>query len=198
MLQQVLYLCFGSKSNVSDAQVKEIAAGLEKAGHRFLLCLLGKSSDVLPLNFMENTKDRGMVWFNWAPQAQILAHPTVGGFLTHCGWSSILESIWFGVPMIALPLFGDQLLNAVEIVRDAGVAVHVTGRNSGGRLLAAEDFEKAIRCTMGDSEEGKRVRAKVKDMQSITRKAVEEGGSSFKSLSLLVEALAASNAPVYY
>ena len=50
-------------------------------------------------------------------------HPSVGGFLSHCGWSSTLESITNGVPMIAWPLYAEQRMNAMLLVEELGVAV---------------------------------------------------------------------------
>ncbi|EMS45407.1 UDP-glycosyltransferase 71C5 [Triticum urartu] len=123
----VMFLCFGSKGMLPPPQVHEIAHGLERSGHRFLLVLRGLPVDttmgardptdanlaeLLPEGFLDKTKGRGLVWPTRAPQKEILAHAAVGGFVTHCGWNSILESLWFGVPMLPWPLAADQHLNA--------------------------------------------------------------------------------------
>jgi hydroquinone glucosyltransferase len=70
--------------------------------------------DFLPKGFLERTKEMGLVVPSWAPQIQVLSHGSTGGFLTHCGWNSNLESIVHGVPMIAWPLLGQHYLNQLQ------------------------------------------------------------------------------------
>ncbi|KAK8717749.1 hypothetical protein V6N13_045006 [Hibiscus sabdariffa] len=136
----VVFLCFGSMGSFTADQVKEIAFALEQSGHRFLWSVrktakqvngrLGNPTDyenvaeVLPEGFLERTAGIGMV-IGWAPQVVVLAHPATGGFVSHCGWNSTLESIWFGVPMAAWPLYAEQQLNALTMVRELGLAVEI-------------------------------------------------------------------------
>ncbi|KAJ6846152.1 putative anthocyanidin 3-O-glucosyltransferase 2 [Iris pallida] len=197
----VVFLCFGSGGCFGAHQVKEMAAGLERSGHRFLWCVRSMVVDgsnrqivdanpdeVLPQGFLERTKDRGMVWPSWAPQVEILSHRAVGGFVTHCGWNSCLEGLWFGVPMLAWPLYAEQHLNQVLMVRDLEVAVGLEVDRKGGNFVAAGELERGVRCLMG--EEGRRVRAKVGEMRLASRKAVEgQGGSSYMNLKQLAEDL---------
>ncbi|GLJ47388.1 hypothetical protein SUGI_1000220 [Cryptomeria japonica] len=107
----VLFVAFGSGGVLSREQITDLAIGLEASGHRFLWVLRGyKSGDsssletvisqLLPEGFEIRNKDRGLVLLNWAPQIPVLSHPSTGGFLSHCGWNSTLESISHGVPMI--------------------------------------------------------------------------------------------------
>ena len=97
--------------------MKEIANGLERSGKRFLWVVKNPPSNdksnqiavtadvdldaLMPEGFLERTKDRGMVVKSWAPQVAVLNHPSVGGFVTHCGWNSVLEAVVAGVPMVA-------------------------------------------------------------------------------------------------
>jgi UDP:flavonoid glycosyltransferase YjiC (YdhE family) len=46
---------------------------------------------------------------DFVPQAQILAHPKVRVFMSHCGQNSIQEAIWTETPVLALPFMGDQV-----------------------------------------------------------------------------------------
>ncbi len=112
----VLYVSFGSVAVLSVAQIQELARGLEESGERFLLVLRPPHNpDNLPLfpeGFEERTKGRGFVHMGWAPQLQVLSHRALGGFLTHCGWNSTLESICRGVPMLAWPIQAEQAMNA--------------------------------------------------------------------------------------
>ncbi|KAJ1294473.1 hypothetical protein BS78_01G148900 [Paspalum vaginatum] len=114
----VVYVALGSEVPVRVELVRELALGLELAGARFLFALRKPSggvppdADVLPPGFEERTRGRGLVATGWVPQTSILAHAAVGGFLTHCGWSSLVEGLLHGRPLIMLPIFGDQGPNA--------------------------------------------------------------------------------------
>nr|CCG85331.1 glucosyltransferase [Crocus sativus] len=195
----VLFLCFGSMGWFGVHQVREMATGLEQSGHRFLWSLRSMPAgdnhqptdanldEVLPEGFLERTKDRGMVWPSWVPQVEVLSHASVGGFVTHCGWNSVLESLWFGVPMIAWPQYAEQHLNEVELVRDMGVAVGMEVDRKCGNFVTAAELERGVRCLMGESEESRRVRAKVADMKVAIRNALKEGGSSYTNLKKLAK-----------
>ncbi|XP_058115152.1 anthocyanidin 3-O-glucosyltransferase 2-like isoform X2 [Magnolia sinica] len=195
----VVFLCFGSMGAFAPPQVKEMALGLEKSGHRFLWSLRCPSSEnptmpvdahldqVLPDGFLDRTKGWGLVWPSWVPQIAILAHPAVGGFVSHCGWNSILESLWFGVPILAWPLYAEQRLNAFQLVKDYGLAVELRLDFDGDGLVSAEELERGVRCLMEDSEEGMKVRKRMKEMGEASRNSVKDGGSSFASLERLAD-----------
>jgi hypothetical protein len=199
----VVFLCFGSNGVLDAAQVREVAAGLERGGHRFLWVLRGAPAGgsrhptdadldtALPTGFLTRTRGRGLVWPAWAPQKEILAHPAVGGFVTHCGWNSILESLWFGVPMLPWPLYGEQHLNAFELVREMGVAVHLKNMDvtEADMVVEAAEVEAAVRGLMGGTEGGRKAKEKAADMKDACRNAVVEGGSSYVALRELMRGL---------
>ncbi|KAI9110728.1 hypothetical protein K1719_018166 [Acacia pycnantha] len=142
-------------------------------------------AEVLPEGFLERTARIGRV-IGWAPQAQILAHKAVGGFVSHCGWNSILESIYFGVPIATWPLFGDQGMNAFEVVKELKLGVEICLDNRMGfcnvrkpEVISAERIEKGIRQVM---EKESDVRKKVKEISEISKRASMEGGSSYSHL----------------
>ncbi|KAG0615797.1 hypothetical protein M758_5G067700 [Ceratodon purpureus] len=114
----VLYVNFGSIVSLSKRQIHELALGLEASKQRFLLVVRPstvKDSDedlpLLPESFKAHTLETGFVQSQWVNQLDVLSHPAVGGFLTHCGWNSTLESICRGVPLLAWPFQADQMLN---------------------------------------------------------------------------------------
>nr|AVW82170.1 putative UDP-glucosyltransferase UGT71B11 [Barbarea vulgaris subsp. arcuata] len=196
--KSVLFLCFGSMGGFTEEQTREIAVALDRSGHRFLWSLRRASpnilmepprdytnlDEVLPEGFLDRTSDRGKV-IGWAPQVAVLAKPAIGGFVTHGGWNSILESLWFGVPMVPWPLYAEQKVNAFEIVEELGLAVELR-RYFKGDLLAgemdtvtAEDIEKAIKDVM---EEDSDVRNRVNEMKEKCHVALMDGGSSKTAL----------------
>ncbi|XXG48959.1 hypothetical protein AAC387_Pa02g3272 [Persea americana] len=189
----VIFLCFGSRGAFSAPQLKEMALGLERSGHRFLWSLQCRSStdpdleEILPDGFLERTKGQGLVFQSWAPQVAILGHVAVGGFVSHCGWNSTLESIWFGVPILAWPLYAEQKLNAFQLVKDYGLAVGLSMDYEKDGWVSAEEVEKGVRSLMGESDEGQKVRERAKDMAEASKKAVAQGGSSFSTLELLAK-----------
>nr|XP_043630738.1 anthocyanidin 3-O-glucosyltransferase 2-like [Erigeron canadensis] len=202
----VVFLCFGSMGSFDEIQVKEIARALEQSGHRFLWSLRRPPSDqksrvpgdyedpgvVLPEGFLDRTSGIGKI-IGWAPQVTILAHRAVGGFVTHCGWNSLLESLWFGVPTAAWPLYAEQQINAFEMVEELGLAVEIKldyrkdtfnpKGDSNTVIVTAKEIEGGIRQLMEDDK----VRANVKEMSYKSRAAVLEGGSSYESIGCLIQ-----------
>jgi UDP:flavonoid glycosyltransferase YjiC (YdhE family) len=112
----------------------------------------------------------------------------VGGFVTHGGWNSTLESLWFGVPMVPWPLYAEQHLNAFTLVAYMGVAVAMEVDRKRNNFVEASELERAVKALMdGDSEDGRKAREKAAEMKAACRKAVEEGGSSYSALGRLSE-----------
>jgi UDP:flavonoid glycosyltransferase YjiC (YdhE family) len=120
----------------------------------------------------------------------ILAHPAIGGFVSHCGWNSILESLWFGVPIAAWPLFSEQQLNAFEMMIELGLAAEIKMdyrkdfRAENEVIVSADIIEKGIMSVM---EQDSEVRKKVKAMSEMGKKALLDGGSSHSILGRLIE-----------
>ncbi|KAL9817573.1 putative abscisate beta-glucosyltransferase [Arabidopsis thaliana] len=202
--KSVLFLCFGSMGGFTEEQTREVAVALNRSGHRFLWSLRRASpnimmerpgdyknlEEVLPDGFLERTLDRGKV-IGWAPQVAVLEKPAIGGFVTHCGWNSMLESLWFGVPMVTWPLYAEQKVNAFEMVEELGLAVEIRKCISGDLLLigemeivTAEDIERAIRCVM---EQDSDVRSRVKEMAEKCHVALMDGGSSKTALQKFIQ-----------
>ncbi|KAL1150558.1 hypothetical protein V6Z11_A10G269600 [Gossypium hirsutum] len=114
----VVYVSFGSIAVLPREKLMEFWFGLVHSGKRFLWVLRPENvprndgeCDVVPTELVEGTKERGYI-VDWAPQEDVLAHGAIGGFLTHSGWNSTLESVTAGVPMICWPCFADQQLNS--------------------------------------------------------------------------------------
>nr|WCF97139.1 glycosyltransferase 3 [Carthamus tinctorius] len=199
----VVFLCFGSMGCFGEKQVKEIAVAIERSEQRFLWSLrrpppkekleypkeYENPAEVLPEGFLERTSSIGKV-IGWAPQTAVLSHPSVGGFVSHCGWNSTLESIWFGVPIAAWPIGAEQQLNAFQLLVELGMAAEIkmdyrTNMRPGGKemFVTAEEIESGIRRVMSDGE----IKKKVKEMKEKSRAAVSDGGSSYRAISRFID-----------
>ncbi|CAK9146363.1 unnamed protein product [Ilex paraguariensis] len=196
----VLFISFGSGGTLSYEQLNELAFGLEISEQRFLWVVRTPNNkvanatyfnvqgpkkdpfDFLPKGFLERTKGCGLVVPSWAPQAQILSHGSTGGFLTHCGWNSTLESVVNGIPLIAWPLYAEQKMNAVILTEDIKVALRPKVDENG--LVGRLEIAKAVKSLM-EGEEGKHVRSRMKGLKDAAAKVLSEDGSSNKTLSEL-------------
>ena len=182
--KSVLYVSFGSLIAIDEAEFIEIAWGLANSRQPFLWVTrpgLVRDSDgpaLLPKGFLEMVADRGRI-ISWAPQEEVLAHPAIGGFWTHSGWNSTLESICEGVPMICLPQFGDQRSNARYVAEVWCVGIQFEDN------FKRDDVEKAIKKLMGE-QEGSEMRERVSCLKEKASLCLAEGGSSSKSLDGLV------------
>ncbi|XP_052134535.1 UDP-glycosyltransferase 13-like [Oryza glaberrima] len=108
-----------------------------------------------PEGFLRRTKGRGLVVMSWAPQRKVLEHGAVGGFVTHCGWNSVLEALTAGVPMLTWPLYAEQRMNKVFLVEEMRLAVAVEGYDKG--VVTAEEIQEKARWIM-DSNSGRELR----------------------------------------
>ncbi|EAZ36680.1 hypothetical protein OsJ_21023 [Oryza sativa Japonica Group] len=172
--RSVVYVSFGSRKALPRDQLSELAAGLEASGHPFLV---GEA-------FLQRIHGRGLVTMAWVRQEEVLNHPSVGLFISHCGWNSVTEAAASGVPVVAWPRFADQRVNAGVVAR-AGIGVWVDtwsweGEDDG--VVSAEDIAGKVRSAMAD--EG--VRKAAASVREAAARAVAAGGSSYRSLAELV------------
>ncbi|KAL3718901.1 hypothetical protein ACJRO7_003930 [Eucalyptus globulus] len=172
-----IFVSFGTEYFLTEKEREEIAHGLELSNVNFIWVIRFsveesvELKEALPKGFLERVRDRGLVIDGWAPQGKILEHPSLGGFVSHCGWGSIMESMKSGVPIIAMPMQHDQPLNA-RMVEEVGVAMEVK-RNKSGELERLE-IAKVIKHVVVEKD-GDSVRKKTKEMSdSIRNKGDEE------------------------
>ncbi|XP_050224023.1 UDP-glycosyltransferase 90A1-like [Mercurialis annua] len=182
----VLYVAFGSQAEITPDQLKEIAIGLEKSDVNFLWVTRNKESD-LGDGFEERVKDRGTIVRDWVDQMEILEHRSVQGFLSHCGWNSVLESICAGVPILAWPMMAEQPLNAKMVAEEIKIGIRLGTRMGTERqLVKGERLEKKVRELMWGNK-GKEVAKRVKEYAETARTAMAEGtGSSWRTLDMLI------------
>ncbi|CAL9229316.1 unnamed protein product [Arabidopsis halleri] len=181
--KSVIYVSLGSVVNITETEFLEIACGLSNSKQPFLWVVrpgsvLGaKWIEPLSEGLVKSLEEKGKI-VKWAPQQEVLAHRAVGGFLTHNGWNSTLESICEGVPMICLPGGWDQMLNSRFVSDIWKVGIHLEGR------IEQKEIEKAVRMLM-EGNEGEKIRERMKVLKDEVEKSVKHGGSSFQSIETL-------------
>nr|AAP88405.1 flavonoid glucosyl-transferase [Allium cepa] len=197
--KSVLYISFGSLVRTKTSQLIEIGLGLENSKVPFIWVIKEIERTVefekwiSTERFEEKTKGRGFVITGWAPQVVILSHGSVGGFVTHCGWNSVLEAVSAGVPMLTWPHFADQFFNEKLIVEviETGVAVGVNKPYfyllEDEVAVKSEVISKAVLQLMDKGEEGEERRRRAKQYGDKGRKAMDDGGSSWMNLRLFMD-----------
>lgn len=183
----VLYVCFGSQKLLNGKQMEALASGLERSRTRFLWVVKTGGEEgygVVPEGFEERVQGRGLVVKAWAPQRAILNHRAVGGFLSHCGWNSVLEGIVAGVIVLGWPMEADQFLNARLLVEDVGTSVTVC--EGADAVPDSAQLGKVIAQSMSwDSP----LKVKATELMNKAFAAVRPGGSSFTDLEHLAKEL---------
>ncbi|KOM50048.1 hypothetical protein LR48_Vigan08g087500 [Vigna angularis] len=163
----VIYVAFGTEVKLSDEDFTEISVALELSGFPFFWALKNRNTSggsVESQDWIENESKRGMIWRTWAPQSRILAHKSVGAFLTHCGWNSVIEGLQVGCLLVMLPFQYDQWSNAKFMEeKKVGVKVH---RNEHDSKFTRASVAKALTSVMSE-EEGKYLRKEAQEMSKI-------------------------------
>ncbi|PIA52246.1 hypothetical protein AQUCO_01000248v1 [Aquilegia coerulea] len=116
---------------------------------------------------------------NWCPQEQVLNHPSIGGFITHSGWNSTLESMCGSVPMICWPFVAEQQMNRRYSCTHWGVGIEI---DSNAKRDVVENLVKEV--IRGGK--GKEMRMKAKEWKKRAEEATAPGGSSYENIDKLV------------
>ncbi|RZC84681.1 hypothetical protein C5167_047460 [Papaver somniferum] len=161
--KSVVYIALGSEATLSQSEITELALGLELSKLAFFW-VLRSTEEMLPVGFAERSRGNGFMWFSWAPQMRILEHPSIGCFLNHCGWSSVIEALGFGCPLILLPMINDQPLHARTLVwKEIGLEIE---RNEQDGTFSRESVAKSLRTVMV-GEDGEKYRFKARELKQV-------------------------------
>ncbi|XP_062077086.1 7-deoxyloganetin glucosyltransferase-like [Humulus lupulus] len=181
--KSVIYVNFGSITPMTPQQLVEFAWGLANSEKPFIWIIrpdiIDGNSAIIPTEFVEETKERCMI-SSWCPQEEVLNHPAIGGFLSHCGWNSTLESLSAGVPIIGWPFFAEQQTNCWFLCSDLGVGMAIDTD------VKRDEVEKLVR-ELIDGEKGKEMREKAMEWKRIAEEVTEPGGSSLVNLDKMIQ-----------
>lgn len=182
----------------SSAQLLEIAMALESSGQQFIWAVTQttineEQYEWMPKGFEEKLKGRGLIIKGWAPQVLILDHEAIGGFVTHCGWNSLLEGVTAGVPMVTWPLSAEQFFNEKLPTQILKIGIPVGARAWSYRpdstvSISRENIQTAVTKLMV-GQEAEEMRTRAAALGKLAKEAVEKGGSSNNSLISLIEEL---------
>lgn len=182
----VLYVSFGSYAHTTKQDIIEIAHGLLLSEVNFVWAirpgiLNSNESDIMPVGFEDQVKGRGLI-VPWCNQIDVLKHPAIGGFLTHCGWNSTLESMWCGVPLICFPLCSDQFTNRKLVVDDWNIGVNLCDGISVTREEVLLKINKLMKGTSPNE-----YRTEMSKVRNIVHNAWTNNGSAQKSFTRFLE-----------
>ncbi|KMS94841.1 hypothetical protein BVRB_014800 [Beta vulgaris subsp. vulgaris] len=196
----VIYVSFGTTTSMTDEQIKELADGLDRSNQKFIWVLreadevnifkkdgtaVGEHYDQLLKGYEEAVRGRGLMVKGWAPQLEILGHEAIGGFISHCGWNSCLESLSMGVPIAAWPIHSDQPKNSMLVTEVLKVGVVVKDWANRDELITSSVVESAVRRLMA-SKEGEELRKRARELGASVRGSVAKGGTSCLELDSFV------------
>ncbi|KAJ9182964.1 hypothetical protein P3X46_006891 [Hevea brasiliensis] len=137
-------------------QFQELLLGFELCGLPFLVALTPPNGcltieEAFPEEFQERIEGRGWASGCWVPQPQILEHPSVGCFVSHCGFGSMWESLLSKCQIVLVPHLGDQIVNTMLMVEELKVAIEVKKGENG--WISKESLSNAIQSVMSSNSE---------------------------------------------
>lgn len=183
----VVFVSFGSMAQIEMKQIEEVAYGLKDCCHHFLWVVKESEQKKLPIQFLQSIDEIGCgIIVTWCNQLEVLAHKSVGCFITHCGWNSTLEAISLGVPMVAMPQWSDQPTNAkfVETVWKVGVRAKMDEKG----IVTREEIGRCITEVMV-GENSDKIKVNASKMREHAKRAVCKGGKSDIAINNFVEVL---------
>ncbi|KAK2631857.1 hypothetical protein EUGRSUZ_L02357 [Eucalyptus grandis] len=184
----VVYVNFGSITVMTTGQLTEFAWGLANSQKPFLWIirpdLVASESAVLPPEFVEEIAGRGML-VSWCQQEEVLKHRAIGGFLTHSGWNSTLESLCGGVPVICWPFFAEQQTNCRYSCTEWGIGMEIDND------VKRDEVEGLVRELM-EGEKGKEMRKKAMEWKAKAEEAIMLGGTSYNNVDKLISEVLSS------
>jgi hypothetical protein len=194
--RSVVYVSFGSVAVPHDAQIPEIAKAMLSLNKPFIWSLKEKVHNHLPEEIRSRiegqfTSTEGQfLILPWAPQKAILSNPATAVIVSHCGWNGTLESLTAGVPIVAWPIFADQLLNADWLV-DHGVALKISDTGAGlpgmgmkPKTIPADEIANAVAKVAGlrADNAGEKYAEAAQHWKAEIQKALSPTGSSTEEL----------------
>nr|XP_048326009.1 scopoletin glucosyltransferase-like [Ziziphus jujuba var. spinosa] len=191
----VVCVCLGcAEELINDAQIRELAMDLEASGQDFIRIVFKQKHDEedwIPKGFEKRMEGKGLIVRGIPTQAKILNHETVGGFVTHCGWTSTIEGVCAVVPIVTWPITNNSFYIEKLTTKIIGIGIGVSAQKWGrfeGLSMKNEETEKGVGKIMV-AEEGDEIRNRVKALGEMAKRAIEEGGSTYVDLNAFLEEL---------
>ncbi|KAL0309683.1 UNVERIFIED_CONTAM: UDP-glycosyltransferase 86A1 [Sesamum radiatum] len=169
-------------------EIEEIAYGLLLSEVHFIWVvregiLSSGDTNTMPDGYEDEVKDKGLI-IPWSNQIRVLSNPAIGGFVTHNGWNSTIESLWCGVPMICYPFLFDQPTNRKLVVDDWKCGINLCDETSVDRKEVAEKIKSFM-----SGAASKRFRQEANKVKTILHHALEVDGSSEKNFDQFIKDL---------
>eukprot|EP00073_Rattus_norvegicus_P001540 NP_001007265.3 UDP-glucuronosyltransferase 2B37 precursor [Rattus norvegicus] len=117
-------------SSMTEEKANAVAWALAQIPQKVLWKFDGKT----PATLGPNTRV-----YKWLPQNDLLGHPKTKAFVTHGGANGVYEAIYHGIPMIGIPMFGEQHDNIAHMVaKGAAVTLNI-------RTMSKSDLFNALK-----------------------------------------------------
>ncbi|XAR64070.1 hypothetical protein NMG60_11024274 [Bertholletia excelsa] len=180
-----VYVSFGSTTELTPQQFNELALGLELAGRPFLWVVrldFVNSPFQYPDGFKERVAGFGKI-VEWAPQEEVLAHPSIACFFTHCGWNSTVEGLTAGVPFLCMPYFADHFHDRNYICDDWKVGIKLDPDDQ--KIISRHEIKTKLEKLLSD----KAIKENALKWKEKALRSISEDGSSSKNVEAFISHL---------